>query len=70
MATKTISIKENVYDKLIRMKRPGESFSELLDRLTDERSSIEILNQLRGSIDFENSESLISEIRERRKEWR
>ena len=35
MTTKTISIKENVYDKLHRMKRPGESFNELLDRLNE-----------------------------------
>ena len=52
------------------MKRPGESFSDLLDRLTDTNNSIEILKQLRGSIEFNNSDSLISEIKERRKEWR
>ena len=70
MVTKTISIKENVYDKLNRMKRPGESFSDLLDRLTEITDSTNILHQLRGSIEFDDRDTLISEIRDRRKEWR
>lgn len=31
--TKTIIIKQSVYDELIEFKKKGESFSELLERL-------------------------------------
>ena len=34
MGTKTISIKTEVYEKLISLKVSGESFSDQLDRLT------------------------------------
>ena len=33
MVTKTISITEDVYDDLVRVKRPEESFSDELRRL-------------------------------------
>ena len=33
MATKTLTIMEDVYEKLIMLKRPDESFSEELRRL-------------------------------------
>lgn len=36
MATKTIGITEDVYDRLKARKRAGESFTELVDRLLDE----------------------------------
>jgi predicted CopG family antitoxin len=36
MGTKTIGIKESVYDRLAAAKRPGESFSDVIDRLLDE----------------------------------
>ncbi|EMA40680.1 antitoxin VapB family protein [Halococcus hamelinensis] len=34
MASKNITIKEASYDRLKAMKRPDESFSDLIDRLT------------------------------------
>jgi predicted CopG family antitoxin len=35
MATKTIGIKEGVYDRLVAAKRPDESFSDTIDRLLE-----------------------------------
>lgn len=34
MATKTLTIREEVYDRLKSMKRDDESFSDLLERLS------------------------------------
>jgi predicted CopG family antitoxin len=36
MGTKTIGLREEVYERLKARKREGESFTELLDRLLDE----------------------------------
>ena len=70
MATKTISIKEEVYKKLVAMKRENESFSQLLNRLVNEQISNATLEKLRGIMEFEDSTSLIKEIEKRRKDWR
>ena len=40
MATKTISILDDVYHKLLKLKREDESFSEELDRLLEARGNI------------------------------
>jgi len=40
MATKTISIMDDVYDRLIALKRADESFSDELRRLTETKGSI------------------------------
>ncbi|ELZ10798.1 hypothetical protein C479_08303 [Halovivax asiaticus JCM 14624] len=39
MGTKTIGIREDVYDRLRARKREDESFTELVDRLIDETST-------------------------------
>ena len=70
MATKTISIKEEVYNKLLAMKRDNESFSDFLNRLAESQKSDNLLKQLRGSIDIEDSQELIDEIKLRREDWR
>lgn len=36
MGTKTIGLREDVYERLRAKKREGESFTELVDRLLDE----------------------------------
>lgn len=70
MATKTISIKEKVYHKLLALKRDNESFSDLLERLVESQNTVIILEQLRGSMDLGDTNELIKEIRKRREEWR
>jgi predicted CopG family antitoxin len=40
MAVKTITITDVAYMRLHRLKKPGESFSELVVRLTEGRKSV------------------------------
>lgn len=65
MASKTITIREDVYDKLKALKRPGESFSEELERLADSRDNLE---ELAGTWDLTEDEAdeLIEDIHGRR----
>lgn len=42
MATKTIGIDEDTYERLKAEKREGESFSDVVDRLLGERSLVEL----------------------------
>ena len=39
MGTRTIGITDEVYDRLSAQKREGESFTELIDRLLEERTT-------------------------------
>jgi predicted CopG family antitoxin len=41
MGTKTIRVREEVYEQLRAQKRPDESFSDLLSRLTDRESQFD-----------------------------
>ena len=59
---KTIAIKKSVYDELKASKKENESFSDLLDRLVKLQSKKNILESLRGSIEFENKQKLLKEI--------
>ena len=70
MATKTISIKEDVYNLLIGIKRKNESFSDLLLRLAQKEKSIDIIRNIAGSVDLGDTEALIKDIYKRREEWR
>lgn len=40
MATKTLSIKDNVYNKLLDAKEADESFSDVIDRLVSRKTSL------------------------------
>lgn len=56
MATKTLSLDETAYERLKKMKKPDESFSDVVKRITSERSLLEISgiwsdNELRDIIE-------------------
>lgn len=70
MATKTITIKEDVYRMLVSLKRNNESFSTLFERLAKSRSNINKLKELRGFVEIDDKEMLLKEISEKRKEIR
>lgn len=54
MGTKTIRVREEVYERLLASKRPDESFSDLLDRLTDRDSQFENGFGAMADVDFES----------------
>ena len=60
MGTKTIRLEENVYERIKRQKRPDETFSEAIDRLTDTPS----LSELGGIVDPERVEKMEDAIEE------
>ena len=71
---KTITIKDDVYKKLIAQKGKDESFSDLFERLVEENlhSGIDALKKLRGSIEFDKNvkEKILVDIASKRKERR
>lgn len=60
--TKTISIRDEVYRKLLKIKREDESFSELFERLAEGSSPLETLKKLRGCVEFRDKEGMLREI--------
>ena len=64
MATKTISLDEEAYERLASQKREGESFSDVVKRLAGERSWLEISGIL-SEDEAENLEAMIEEGRAR-----
>ncbi len=72
---KTITIKDEVYKKLIAQKRKEESFSDLFERLAKNNlhSGIDALKKLRESrIDFDKNvkEKMLADIASKRSERR
>lgn len=53
MGTRTIRVRDDVYDRLKARKRSGESFSDLLDRLTDRQTDFESGFGTLADVDFE-----------------
>jgi predicted CopG family antitoxin len=70
MATKTISIKEDVYNFLIGIKRENESFSDLLLRLAQRENPLTIIKNMVGTMDLGDIDALIQQIRKRREDWK
>lgn len=64
---KTITIKKSVYDELKAFKKENESFSDLLDRLIKSQSKKNILESMRGGIEFKDKEKLLKDIE--KKKW-
>jgi len=67
---KTITIREEVYKKLLEVKEKKESFSELFERLVEGINPVETLKKLRGCVEFKNKEKILSEIYASRTERR
>jgi predicted CopG family antitoxin len=66
MTSKTITIREEIYDLLMSIKKESESFSDLLERLAESQHSIRILEKIGGTFDLGDTESLIKDIRDKR----
>jgi len=67
---KTLTIRDEVYRKLSTVKRKGESFSELFERLLEGVNPLETLTKLRGCVEFKDKEKMLSEIHASRAERR
>jgi predicted CopG family antitoxin len=65
-----LTIKDDVYERLVAVKDPGESFSDLFTRLVEGGSSTEALKRLRGSVVFAEKSKMLHEISARREEKR
>lgn len=68
--SKTITIRDEVYRKLLKVKHENESFSELFERLVEGMNPIETLKGLRGCVEFKDKEKMLSEIYAKRAERR
>lgn len=67
---KTITIRDEVYNKLVTAKSGEESFSELFERLLAGANSIEVLTRLRGTVEFKDKAKMVSQIKASRAERR
>ena len=68
--TKTLTIRDEVYERLIKIKRENESFSDLFMRLSEEENTLMMLERLRGSIDLPEADEITEEIYQKRVERR
>lgn len=60
--TKTITIRDEVYRKLVAIKREDESFSKLFERLAEGVDPLETLRRLRGCVEFSDKGRMLSEM--------
>ena len=67
---KTITIRDEVYGKLLTIKGKEESFSQLFDRLVESTSPLETLKNLRGKVEFTDKETMLLELYSKRAEKR
>lgn len=65
MGTKTISLADDAYERLKAEKREGESFSDVVRRLTNSAN----LEDHYGTLDPETADELEAIVTERREEW-
>jgi predicted CopG family antitoxin len=60
--TKTITIRDEIYRKLLKIKHEDESFSELFERLAEGANPLDTLRKLRGCVEFRDKERMLGEI--------
>lgn len=68
--TKTLTIRDEVYRKLLAVKRKDESFSQLFERLVESTSATDLLLKLRGCVEFVDKKKMLAEIYSSRAERR
>ena len=70
--TKKLTIRDEVYAKLVSIEGKDESFSKLFERLMEGQSPSEILKALRGRVDLDKDgkRKLLTEVDRRREELR
>ena len=68
MGSINISIKEEIYEKLLRLKKEGESFSALLERLSGEKDISRCYGILKGDAELEKIAQEAEKARN--KKWR
>ena len=54
----------------MKIKREGESFSELFDRIAEDRDPLATLQELRGRVEFKDKKKMLAEIYAERAERR
>ena len=59
---KTITIRDEVYGKLLTVKGKDESFSELFERLVKCTSPSETLRKLRGKVEFKDKQAIVCDL--------
>jgi len=59
---KTITVRDEVYRKLLTVKGEDESFSELFERLVEDVNPIGILRRLRGCVEIKDKNEILSKI--------
>ncbi len=67
---KTITIRDEVYEKLASAKDAEESFSEFLNRLVESTNAMEMLRKLRGTLNLPEKKMILKEIAQKRTERR
>ncbi len=68
--SKTITIKNEVYLELTKVKKKSESFSDLFDRLVKLATPLDALKGLRGRFVFRDKKGMLNEIYAKRAELR
>ncbi len=59
---KRITTRHEVYKKLLAVKGKDEGFSELLERLVEGVNPLEGLTKIRGGVELNNKEKMLSKI--------
>ena len=67
---KTITVRDEVYRKLLAVKGEDESFSELFERLVEDVNPVGILKRLRGCVEIKDKDEILSKIYASRVEHR